>query len=210
MADESAVSDGISQIQAGLGLKSDNPLDFQGLLYSQNREKQFRPLGYMWVRLPESQSWYRLYVRYCNACLLFCRKVDKNEFVSCYVLYNSQISKMKIYFDKEEKEQDIIRIKHDYDTDYLLLVLDEYQKMFSEIYDFMLERSILHSKDSMSLVNETNRYSFGKIHIRINTLSFFQCSGSLYVKIICPPFTLESKRVRGNDGSSDQKDYCFK
>jgi hypothetical protein len=194
-------------------MRPEDALDFQGFLYQQNREKQFRPLGYMWVRLPESQSWHRLYVRYNNACLLFCRKVDKNEFVCCYVLYNSTISRMRLYFDKDGKEEDIIKIKHEYDTDYLLLILDEYKKMFGEIYDFLLERSIAYSKDIMSLVNETNRYSFGKIHIRINTLNFFPCSGSIFVKIILSPYTVESKRVRGIETPSTngaQKDYVFK
>lgn len=69
----------------------------------------------------------------------------------------------------------------------------------------------------MSTVNETNRYSFGKIHIRLNTLSFFPTQGSIFIKISLPPFSIESKRVRGMEPDKEKieklgpkLDYSFK
>lgn len=95
-------------------------------------------------------------------------------------------------------------IKHDWDTDYLLMILDEYKNKFNEIYDFLLERSIVNSKQIMSVVNETNRYCFGKVHLRLNTLTFFPSQGAIFIKISLPPFTIESKRVRGMDPDKEK------
>lgn len=58
----------------------------------------------------------------------------------------------------------------------------------------------------MNNVNETNRYSFGKVHLRISFIDYLPNLGNLFVKVIFPPYFIESKKAK----MQSNKKYIFK
>jgi len=48
----------------------------------------------------------------------------------------------------------------------------------------------------MDVINETNRYAFGKIQIKIKQLCDVQNIGKLFVRVRLGPYFYETKRVK--------------
>jgi len=67
----------------------------------------------------------------------------------------------------DNKEHQVIVIKHDFDSDCLLMALDEYNNLFDEKRKKLIAQSLESCKESMEEVNLSNRYSFGKIHLKV-------------------------------------------
>lgn len=126
-------------------------------------------LGFVWVKLPNKNKWKKYYARCQNSSILFCKGVNKNEFSVCYVIYNCNITTMTYRIQEwDNKEHQVIVIKHDFDSDCLLMALDEYNNLFDEKRKKLIAQSLESCKESMEEVNLSNRYSFGKIHLKVS------------------------------------------
>lgn len=60
----------------------------------------------------------------------------------------------------------------------------------------MLAKSLEHSKNTMEIINETNRYAFGKIKIKVKHLIDVPNLGKLFVRVKLGPFVMETRRVK--------------
>ena len=57
----------------------------------------------------------------------------------------------------------------------------------------------------MDKPDETNRYSFGKVRLKIKRLKNIPNIGKLFFRIKCGPFTIESRRLKGPNESKTAK-----
>ncbi len=88
--------------------------------------KSFGSHFYRWVKLPLKKYWQRYYARVQNSCIYFCKSIETNDFQVCYMIYNCSIDMMKMHVPEwDNRMHDTIIIKHDFDTDWLLIVLEE-------------------------------------------------------------------------------------
>ena len=62
------------------------------------------------------------------------------------------------------------------------------------------------SKERMHAVDDSNRYSFGKIHLKINGIDNINNFGNLFVRILVNPFVFETKTVKH---CTNYKEYNF-
>lgn len=62
------------------------------------------------------------------------------------------------------------------------------------------------SKEMMHTVNESNRYSFGKIHLKVNGIDNINNYGNIFVRILANPFVFETKSVKH---CATYKEYNF-
>jgi hypothetical protein len=53
-----------------------------------------------------------------------------------------------------------------------------------------------YSKGGMEIINETNRYAFGKVHLRIKQIYDVPNIGKLFIRIRLGPFFLETRRIK--------------
>jgi hypothetical protein len=89
----------------------------------------------------------------------------------------------------DNKEHPALVVKHEYDSEWLLIVLEEFQKYFRDKRKQLVAKSLEYSKASMEVINETNRYSFGKIRIRIKSLENCPNIGKIFIRIKLGPFS---------------------
>jgi hypothetical protein len=87
-------------------------------------------------------------------------------------------------------------MRHEFDNDWLLLALEDYEKDFNTKRKELLGKSLECSKDSMEVINETNRYAFGKILIRIKQIAATPNLGKIFIRLKCGPFIVETKRLK--------------
>ena len=81
-------------------------------------------LGFVWAKLPGKQYWTRYYARVQNSSIYFCKSVESNDFQVCYVIYNASIEMMKLQITEwDGNMHECMIIKHDFDTNWLLLGL---------------------------------------------------------------------------------------
>lgn len=80
-------------------------------------------------------------------------------------------------------------VMHEFDSEWLLIVLEENQKYFRDKRKQLVAKSLEYSKATMEIINETNRYSFGKIRIRVKSLEQCPNIGKLFVRIKLGPFS---------------------
>jgi hypothetical protein len=92
----------------------------------------------------------------------------------------------------------VLIIKHDFDTDYLLMALEDPRRDVGEISANLEYKAIEFSKESMQgkIPDQTNRYSFGKLYVRIKGLDHTPNIGKLFFRVKLGPFALESKRMK--------------
>ena len=115
-----------------------------------------------------------------------------------YIIYNCNIDIMSIKVPEwDNKQHPALVIKHEFDSEWLLIVLEEFEKNFRDKRKQLLAKSLEYSKETMEPINETNRYSFGKIRIRIKSLDVCPNIGKLFVRIRLGPFFQETRRVKG-------------
>lgn len=87
-------------------------------------------------------------------------------------------------------------IQHEYDSDYLLLALEEFEPSFLEKFRLIRSKSFEHSKETMEVVTESNRYSFGKVHLKITYLDNANTNfGNIFLRIKLKPYLLETKKI---------------
>jgi hypothetical protein len=125
-------------------------------------------LGFVWAKMPLSDGWQRFYARVQNSCIYFCKSVETNDFQTCYVIYNATIQIMRLRVGEwDGRVHRTLLIKHDFDMDWLLLALEEFERDTLEISARLELKALEFSKESMAasgrLPDQTNRYSFGKI-----------------------------------------------
>lgn len=58
-------------------------------------------------------------------------------------------------------------IRHEFDSEWLLIAPEVNEREFYTKRKELLTKSLEYSKNSMETINETNRYSFGKVFVRI-------------------------------------------
>lgn len=59
---------------------------------------------------------------------MFCKDVNKNDFKASYVIYNCNITTMKFKIKEwDNKKHTILIIKHEFDSDYMLLAFEEFE-----------------------------------------------------------------------------------
>jgi hypothetical protein len=97
----------------------------------------------------------------------------------------------------DNKEHQTLIIKHDFDSEWLLLVFEEFQKQFSEKRKQLLAKSLEYSKATMDKPDQTNRYSFGKVHLRVNGIDNIPNIGKLFFRVRLGPFFIETRRLKG-------------
>lgn len=102
-----------------------------------------------------------------------------------------------------------MKIKHEFDSDLLLIILEEFESSFHDKYKLLQIKALEYSRETMSLVNETNRYSFGKVHLKINGIDNITNMGNLFVRIRADPFILETRRIKGNPNKKYQFNQEF-
>lgn len=89
----------------------------------------------------------------------------------------------------DNKEHSALVVMHEFDSEWLLIVLEENQKYFRDKRKQLVAKSLEYSKATMEIINETNRYSFGKIRIRVKSLEQCPNIGKLFVRIKLGPFS---------------------
>ena len=97
----------------------------------------------------------------------------------------------------DNKEHRVLIIKHEFDSEWLLVILEEFEKDFWFKRNQLLAKSLEYSKTYMDIINETNRYSFGKLRIKINQLDNCPNIGKIFIRIKLGPFFIETRRIKG-------------
>ena len=87
-------------------------------------------------------------------------------------------------------------IRHEFDNEWLLLALEDYEKDFFTKRKELLAKSLEWSKDTMDTINETNRYAFGKVLLRIKQIFDTPNLGKIFCRVRIGPFFVETKRVK--------------
>ena len=88
-------------------------------------------------------------------------------------------------------------IRHEFDSEWLLLMFEENEDKFYEMRKQLLAKSLECSKENMERPDETNRYSFGKVRLKIKRLKNIPNIGKLFFRIKLGPFSIESRRLKG-------------
>lgn len=84
------------------------------------------------------------------------------------MIYNCIIETISIKIPEwDNKVHQAMIIRHEFDNEWLLLALEDYEKDFFTKRKELLAKSLEWSKDTMDTINETNRYAFGKVFLRI-------------------------------------------
>ena len=150
------------------------------------------------MKLPLTEKWARYYARIENSCIYFCKSIETNDFAACYVIYNCTIDTMRMRLPEwDNKEHLTLIIKHEFDTEWLLLIFEEFEKQFFDKRKQLLAKSLVYSKECMDKPDQTNRYAFGKVHVRITGIDNIPNIGKLFFKIRLGPFFIESRRLKG-------------
>lgn len=125
--------------------------------------------------------------------------METNDFIACYVIYNCSIQIMRLPVSEwDGRMHHVLIIRHDFDTDWLLLVLEENEKDTIEVSAKLELKALEYSKESMAskMPDQTNRYSFGKVYVRIRGLDHMPNIGKLFFRVKLGPFSLESRRLK--------------
>jgi hypothetical protein len=98
----------------------------------------------------------------------------------------------------DNKEHNCLKIYHEFDCEYLLIILEEFDTdyKFFERMRLLSWKTLECDKIVMNNVNETNRYSFGKVHLKINCIDYLPSLGNIFVKVIFHPYFIESKKAK--------------
>jgi len=99
--------------------------------------------------------------------------------------------------DWDHRVHPTLLIRHDFDTDWLLLALEENERDTLELAARLEFKALEFSKESMSLPDQTNRYSFGKLHLHVKGLEHVPNLGKLFFRVKLGPFSLETRRLKG-------------
>ena len=84
---------------------------------------------FRWAKLPLVGKWQKYFARVQNSCIYFCSSVESNDFPACYVIYNCSLEMMRLPVPEwDTLLHRTIVVKHDYDTEWLLLVLEEHER----------------------------------------------------------------------------------
>lgn len=162
-------------------------------------------LGNVWAKLPRVDSssyggvWKKYFARVQNSCIYLCPSVESNDFQACYVIYNCTIQTMKLPIPEwDGRQHNVLIIKHDFDTDYLLMALEDSKRDVNEISASLELKALEFSKESMQgkIPDQTNRYSFGKLYVRVKGLDHTPNIGKLFFRVKLGPFSLESRRMK--------------
>jgi hypothetical protein len=89
------------------------------------------------------------------------------------------------------KFHDALIIKHDFDTDWLLMVLVDLEHETLKKTTELRYQALEYSKDTMTggkSADQTNRYSFGKLHVKVKGLYFVPNVGKLFFRLRMGPF----------------------
>lgn len=100
--------------------------------------------------------------------------------------------------DWDGRMHSVLIIKHDFDTDWLLLALEKTEQDIFEVSANLELKALEYSKESMAgrIPDQTNRYSFGKVYVRIKGLDKMPNIGKLFYRVKLGPFSLESRRLK--------------
>jgi hypothetical protein len=149
-------------------------------------------LGFVWAKFPLEKSWKRYYARVQNSCIYFCKSVESNDFQVCYMIYNSSIELMQMRVGEwDARFHETLVIKHDFDTDWLLLVLEELERQTHKIAFDLKIQALEYTKDNFNNVappNQTNRYSFGKLLVKVRGLYNVANVGKMFFRLKMGPF----------------------
>lgn len=107
--------------------------EYLGYIYTSSSNKETsRALGYVKARLPLDQEFKRYYARYTDSCLLFTHSIEVNDPVATYVLYHSSVEAATL--PVEGSAQLVFLIKHEFDSDTLIILLEEQKDFFKQHY----------------------------------------------------------------------------
>lgn len=112
--------------------------------------------------------------------------------------------------DSQTKENHkILILSHKYEYETLRIIFKEEDK-FDSIVDFIDSKSQELSKISMSVVSESNRYSFGKMMIELRGIKGLVTQRDINVDVEFNPYKIKSKTIVGGkntDVNFDQRIY---
>ena len=145
-----------------------------------------------------------------NSCVYFCKSVETNDFLACYVIYNCSIQTVKLpVAEWDGRMHQVLIIRHDFDTEWLLLVLEEQERDTLEVSASLELKALECSKEAMRPTDQTNRYAFGKVYVRVRGLDHTPNIGKLFFRVKLGAFSLESRRLKAptNDRYKVNQDF---
>ena len=98
-------------------------------------------------------------------------------------------------------------ISHQFDEDYLLMSLEQTPvdafkidslNYFKERFALLVQKSHELSP-TMLPITISNKQSFGKVKLTIHKLENLACSNTFFIRIICDPFVMQSRKMIGLD-----------
>ena len=177
-----------------------------------DKDKEYRKpvVGYVWVRLPGKSRWERLYIRVNASSISFCMDIAQQNFAIKYILINCEINIIQMPIPQREvyecktksgKQYNTFVIKHPYDSDNLLVSFEEAKDTppLSQLYRQLVMKSLDRTPDyagelaCVDELNDTNKFSFGKILVRILQIENLFATSTIFIRIRTGPYVLETR-----------------
>lgn len=94
-------------------------------------------------------------------------------------------------------QYDVFQISHKYDSDSLLVSFERGRDTLplSQLYKQLIMHSLDIDNQIVQPLNDTNKQSFGKILVRINTIANFFCAQTYFMRITTGPYSVETRYI---------------
>lgn len=172
-------------------------------------------LGYVYVCFPGKASWEMFYVILKDSEMHFTPSVRHHAPTHTYIINRIMMRRSKKYIAVPDKsgngqvslqKKDVLLITHEYDTNCLFLtapiIFDtphaypEFRTTILEKYTERIENfSKLEPEIVSTVMNHTNRYSWGKVFVWVNKIINFPYFNSIFVRLSIQPWSLSTKRI---------------
>lgn len=78
--------------------------------------------------MPLGEKFKRYYAICEDSCIYFCKSINNNDFAVCYVVYNCTIDTMMYRIQEwDNKQHNVMKVRHEFDSEYLLIALEEFE-----------------------------------------------------------------------------------
>jgi hypothetical protein len=75
----------------------------------------------------------------------------------------------------------------------------------NDLYKKLVIKSLERCSEFVSELNETNKFSFGKIMVKITSLQNFFCTNTFFIRVSTGPYKVETRQIK-----FDEKKYTKK
>ena len=174
-------------------------------------------LGYVHVLFPGKSTWDIYYVVLKDSQMQFMPSVKHHAFTHTYIINRITIRRTKKYIaipdgkkkgETELMKKDVLLITHNFDNNALFMTApiifntrETYPEFKKVILETLMEKIRMCSDTEptepvATLMDCTNRYSWGKLFIMVNNIINFPYCGQISVRMSVQPWTLQTKTIK--------------